>query len=148
METRKASRLAGGLLASTGLFGILILATDQILRESLRGQHWYGLIVFVIIDFVVATYVIVRPSRTGLTIAAGWSILRIIVQFTDIASAPQVQMSYGDFANYLFNPTLTTDPNPTGVPGALIDLIITLELIVIGAALGGRSAAQKPRPHS
>jgi len=148
METSRASKSIGGLLALTGLFGIVILATDQILRESLGGQHWYGLVVFVIIDFALAAGVVIKPLRTTFTFAAAWSILRIIIQLADIATAPLSQMSYGDFANYLFNPTLITNPNPPGVPAALIDLIIILELVVAGVAFSGRSATLKATPTS
>lgn len=138
METTKASKLAGGLLAITGFLGMIILSTDQILRESLSGQHWYGLVAFVIIDFAVAAYVVFKPSGTSLTFGAVWSILRIVIQLADVATAPMSQMSYGDFANYLFNPTIITSPNPTGVPAALIDLILLLEIVVAGVAFSGR----------
>lgn len=143
METGKASKLAGGLLATTGLLGIIILAADQILRESLGGQHWYGLIAFVVIDFVVAAYLVVKPSGTILMFGAVWSIFRIIIQLADVATAPMSQMTYEDFANYLFNPTLVTSPNPPGVPAALIDLILLLELVVVGVAFGGRHRTPK-----
>lgn len=143
MKTGAASKLAGGLLALTGFFGIVILATDQILRQSLGHQHWYALVLFVIVDFAVAAIVVVKPSRTNLTFAAAWSILRIIIQLGDILTAPMSQMSYGDFAKYLFNPTLTTNPNPPGVPAALIDLIIVLEIIVAGVAFSSRITTQK-----
>ena len=143
MEKVRASRVAGGLLAITGLLGIVILAADQILRESLGGQHWYALIAFVVIDFVVAAYLFVKPSGTGLMLGAVWSLIRIVIQLADVATAPMSQMTYGDFANYLFNPTLVTSPNPPGVPAALIDLILLLELVVIGVALSGRHATPK-----
>ena len=136
MDTNKASKLASGFLAVTAVLGIIMLATDQILRDSLSGQHWDALAVFVIIDLAVAVYVVVKRSRTGLTLGAAWSILRIIIQLADVVIAPTLQMSYGDFANYLFNPTLITSPNPPGVPAALIDLIIILELATAGVALG------------
>jgi hypothetical protein len=143
MDTRKASKLAGGLLAISALLGIIILATDQILRESLGGQHWYALIGFVVIDFLVAAYLVVRPSGTSLTLGAIWSVIRIVVQLADVTTAPMSQMTYGDFANYLFNPTLVTNPNPPGVPAALIDLILLLELVVVGVAFSGLRRTSK-----
>jgi hypothetical protein len=143
MDTGKASKLAGGLLAITGVLGIIILASDQILRESLGGQHWYGLIAFVVIDFVVTAYLVVKPSGTSLMFSAVWSIIRIAIQIADVATAPMSQMTYGDFANYLFNPTLVTSPNPPGVPAALIDLILLLELVVVGVAFSGRHRTPK-----
>jgi len=144
MNTSKAAKLVGGLLAVTAVLGIIILATDQILRESLGGQHWDGLVVFVIIDFAVAAYAVAKPSRTSLTFGAAWCVIRIIIQLADVATAPMSQMSYGDFANYLFNPALITNPNPPGVPAALIDLIIILELAIVGVALSGRHVTPKP----
>jgi hypothetical protein len=53
-------------------------------------------------------------------------------------------MPYVDFADYLFSPLATNPPNPTGVPGALIDLIIILQIIVIWLAWKGRSSVGKP----
>jgi hypothetical protein len=143
MEIGRASKLIGGLLAVSGFLGIIILAADQILRESLGGQHWYALVVFVIVDFVVAAYVVVKPSGTSLTFSAVWSIVRIVIQLADVATAPMSQMSYGDFANFLFNPIIITNPNPPGVPAALIDLILLLELVVVGVAFGGRQKTPK-----
>jgi len=143
METRKASKLAGGLLAITGLLGIVILSTDQILKESLGGQHWYALVAFVVVDFLVAAYVVSKPSGPSLTLGAVWSTLRILIQLADVATAPMSQMSYGDFANYLFNPTLVTNPNPPGIPGALIDLILILEIVVVGVGFSGRRGTPK-----
>jgi hypothetical protein len=139
MEVNLTSRLAGGMFAATGFLGVIILATDQILRESLGGQHWDALVVFVIIDFALAAYLVAKPSRNSLTLGAAWAILRIIIQLADVATAPMSQMSYGDFANYLFNPTLVTSPNPPGVPAALIDLIIVLELVIAWISLSNRS---------
>ena len=146
MQTSTASKLAGGLLALTGVLGAVILATDQILRESLSGSHFYGLIILVIIDLAVAAYVVAKPSGMAFTLALAWSVLRIVIQIADITLAPQISMSYADFANYLFNPTLTTVPNSSGVPGALIDLIILLEVIVIGVAWSGRTSTRKTSP--
>jgi len=145
MEMKNASKLVGALLLLTGIFGIIILSTDQILRESLGGQHWYGLLAFVIIDFAVAAYVVSKPSGTSLMFSAVWSILRIVIQLADVATAPMSQMSYGDFANYLFNPTIITSPNPPGVPAALIDLILILEIVVAGVAIGARRGTVKAR---
>jgi len=143
METSTAAKSAGGLLAVTGLLGIVILATDQILRESMGGQHWYALLAFVIIDLALSAYVIARPSGTSLTIVTVWSILRILLQLADVATAPMFQTNYTDFANYLFNPTIVTAPNPPGVPAALIDLILLLEIAIVGITLSGRHGTQK-----
>ena len=143
METRIAAKSAGGLLAVTGILGIVILVTDQILRESMGGQHWYALLAFVIIDLVLSGYVIAKPSGTSLTIVAVWSMVRIVIQLADVATAPMFQTNYSDFANYLFNPTIVTAPNPPGVPAALIDLILLLEIAIVGITLSGRHGSQK-----
>jgi hypothetical protein len=145
MEMKNASKLVGALLVLTGILGVVILSADQILRESLGGQHWYGLLAFVIIDFAVAAYVLSKPSGASLTFGAVWSILRIVIQLADVATAPMSQMSYGDFANYLFNPTIITSPNPPGVPAALIDLILIMEIVVAGVAIGARHGTAKAR---
>jgi hypothetical protein len=96
-----------------------------------------------VIDFVVAAYLVVKPSGTSLMFSVAWSIIRIVIQLADVATAPMSQMTYGDFANYLFNPTLVTSPNPPGVPAALIDLILLLELVVVGVAFSGRHGTPK-----
>jgi hypothetical protein len=142
MKSRMAAKSAGGLLAVTGLLGIVILATDQILRESMGGQHWYALLAFVVIDLVLSGYVIATTSGTSLTTVTVWGIIRIVIQFADVATAPMFQTNYSDFANYLFNPTIVTAPNPPGVPAAIIDLILLLEIAIVGIALTGRHGTQ------
>jgi len=125
-----------------GLSGIAILTLDQILWET-APPHAYGLILFVIIDFVLGGFVIARASRMAFTLAAGWSAIRIIIQIGDILLGPSVGISYAGFADYLFNPMAVNPPNPAGVPGGLIDLIIILQIVVIWVAWKWRSLAQK-----
>lgn len=143
MEISKSSRKAGILLVLIAVLGAAILAMDKILWQSMGGTHAYALIAFVIVDLVIAILLLTRPSKMSLTVAAVWSILRMLLQVADVYNGPAMSLSYGDFANYLFNPTLVTAPNPPGVPAALIDAIIILQLIVIVVALTGRSASQK-----
>lgn len=140
IQTSKASKIAGALLALTAILGIVILAADNVLRAV--PMHFYALIVFVITDFAVGVFVLMKPSKMAFTIAAAWSALRIIVQIADVSQAQALGMTYSQFADYLFNPISTSAPNPMGVPGALIDLIIILEIIVIWVAWGARSSAQ------
>jgi hypothetical protein len=143
MEISKSSRKAGILLVLIAVLGAAILAMDKILWQSMGGTHAYALIALVIVDLVIAILLLTRPSKMSLTVAAVWSILRMLLQVADVYNGPAMSLSYGDFANYLFNPTLVTAPNPLGVPAALIDAIIILQLIVIVVALTGRSASQK-----
>jgi hypothetical protein len=141
METSKTSKKVGALLALIGVLGLVILGLDQILREA-APMHVYGLVLFVIIDFAVAGFVIVKPTKTTFTLAALWSVLRIVIQLGDVSQAHVYGMRYTEFANYLFNPAITTSPNPPGVPGAIIDLILLLEVLVIVLARGARSRIQ------
>lgn len=131
--------MAGALLGLTGLLGLSILILDRILW-SLASTHAYGLILFVVIDFAVAGLLLVRPSSTAFTLAAAWGALRIVIQAGDVFVAPTFGMNYAEFAGYLFNPMAMNSPNPPGVPGAMIDLILLLEVIVIGVALIGRTS--------
>ena len=142
MQTSSASKTVGALMALTGLLGVIILVADQILPSV--PMHYYALVVFVIVDFVVAGVVFMKPSAMSFTIAAGWSLLRIIIQIADVsqAPAPGIGMSYTSFASYLFNPIGANPPNPVGVPGALIDLILLLEIIVFWLSWGARSSTK------
>ena len=142
MEVSRASKIVGGLFALTGVLGLAILVSDKNLWKF-APTHAYGLIVFVIIDFVVAAYIVAKPSKLSFTAALAWSSIRILLQLADISSGPDFGFSTSDFANYLFNPVATYPPNPPSVPGALIDLMIVLEFIVIWVAWSARSSAQK-----
>ena len=106
----------------------------------MSGTHAYGLVGFVIIDFIIALLLLTRPSKMVFTVAAAWSILRIVIQIADVYFGPAIGLSYGDFANYLFNPTIVTAPNPPGIPAALIDLIIIMQVIIVGVTFSARSA--------
>ncbi len=44
------------------------------------------------------------------------------------------------FANYLFNPLNPVEDNPPGVPGAVLDLMLVLQLAIIGLGWKGRKA--------
>jgi hypothetical protein len=137
-----ASRIICVLLAVIGVLGALILALDNILWGT-APVYAYGLIFFVIIDFAAGALVLARPSKAFLTLAAAWSASRIIVQLGDVSLAPSFGLTYAQFADYLFNPAATNPRNLTGIPGALIDLILILQIIVIWTALRGRSSINK-----
>lgn len=141
MQASTARKVAGALIALTGFLGIVILSTDRILWESLSGRHAYALIAFVIMDFVVATYIIAKADKRTFAVAAGWSAFRVVAQLANIYSAIEIGLTYVQFANYLFNPMVIQPGNPPGVPAALLDLIIILEVIVVGVSWKGRSPA-------
>jgi hypothetical protein len=135
-----ASRTVGVLLALSGILGIVILAADRVLPSV--PAHYYALVAFVVIDFAMTGLVLVKPARMVFTAAAGWSALRILLQFADVTQGPGLGMTYNEFADYLFNPLATNTGNPIGVPGLLIDLIIILEATVISLAWKARSSSK------
>lgn len=141
IQTTTASKVSGGLLILTAIFGLLILGTDNVLRTG-APAHYYALIGFVILDLAVGILVITKPTKTAFSIAIGWSLLRIILQIADVTQASAYQFSsYGQFADYLFNPgsgLAASLGNPPGVPAALIDLILIMEIAVIAVAWKGR----------
>ena len=142
MTPSTSSKVTGGLLAVIGLLGVLILAVDHLLWQ-IAPLHAYGLVVFVMVDFGLCAFVFARPSKAAFTLAGAWCILRIIIQMGDIALGPSFGLSYAQFVDYLFNPLANNPPNITGVPGALIDLILVLEIVVIWMALRGRSSISR-----
>jgi hypothetical protein len=137
-----APKLIGGLVILTAIFGLILLGLDNVLRSG-APTHFYALALFVIVDVVVGILVIAKPTRLAYTIVIGWSLLRIILQFADVSQAAAYQFSsYGQFADYLFNPASAVSAslgNPLGVPGALIDLIVILEIVVLAIAWNARS---------
>ena len=135
-------KVTGGLLAVIGLLGVLILAVDHLLWQ-IAPLHAYGLIVFVIVDFGLCVFVLARPSKVGFTLAGAWCLLRIVIQIGDVALGPSFGLTSAQFADYLFNPFANNPPNLTGIPGALIDAILVLEIVVIWMAMRGRSSVPK-----
>jgi hypothetical protein len=134
--------VSGGLLVLTAILGLTILGWDSVLRTG-APVHYYALIGFVTVDIAIGAFVMTKPTKTAFTIAIAWSLLRIILQIADISQASAYQFaSYGQFADYLFNPAsglAVSLGNPPGVPAALIDLILILEIAVIAVASKGRS---------
>jgi F0F1-type ATP synthase assembly protein I len=139
----RASKVVGGLLAIIGLLGVLILTFDRILWET-APAHAYALIVFVIIDFAAGVFVFAKPASMAFTLAGVWSAARIIIQIGDILLGPSLGLPYAQFAGYLFNPAYANPPNPTGIPGAPIDLIVILEIVVIWVSWKARSSVRRP----
>jgi len=134
MQNQKISKFAGGLLILTPLLGLILLGLDNVLRTG-SPTHYLILILFVIVDFAIGIFVVVKPIKSAFWIAVGWNVLRITLQIADISQASTYQFSnYGQFADYLFNPASTISVslgNPPGVPGFIIDLILILEAVVI-----------------
>ncbi len=124
--------------------GLVISGVDNVLRTG-APAHYYALIGLVSVDIVVGSFVVAKPTKIAFSIAIGWSLLRIILQVADISQASVYQFSsYGQFADYLFNPASALSVslgNPPGVPGALIDLILILEMAVVAVAWKGRLTA-------
>ena len=139
-----ASKASGGLLVLTAILGLVIIGFDNVLRTG-APAHYYALMGFVVLDFAVAIFIVARPTRAAFSIAIGWCLLRIILQIADISQASVYQFSsYAQFADYLFNPASGLAVglgNPPGVPGALIDLILALEIAVFAVAWKGRPVA-------
>jgi hypothetical protein len=143
MQNSASRKVVGILVALTGFLGIVILGTDRILWESLSGRHAYGLIAFVVIDFAVAAYVAAKAGKMAFTVAAAWSAFRVVAQLANVYSATEIGLTYAQFANYLFNPMIIQPGNPPGIPAVPMDLIIVLEIVVVGISWKGRSQAQK-----
>jgi hypothetical protein len=139
MTSSTSPKVTGGLLALIGLLGIVVLATDHVLW-GVAPLHAYGLIVFVIVDFALCGFLLTKPSKMAFTLTGGWCILRIIIQLGDIALAPSFFLTYTQFAEYLFSPLVNNPPNAPGIPGALIDAIMILEIAVIWITMRVRSS--------
>ena len=138
----RSSKVVAGLLAIIGLLGVLVLTFDRILWQT-APVHANALIVFVIIDLAAGAFVLAKPSGMTFTLAGVWSALRIAIQIGDILLGPSFGLSYAQFASYLFNPAYVNPPNPTGIPGAPIDLIVILEIIVIWVTWRAGSSVRK-----
>jgi hypothetical protein len=125
--------MIGSLFVASGILGIVILALDQVLRAG-APPHYYALIVFVIIDFLVGALAFPMPKGMLVRLAVLWSVLRILIQLGDVYLGPMYQFTYAQFADYLFNP-LSSLPaslgNPAGIPPVPIDLILIINIAVL-----------------
>jgi hypothetical protein len=104
----------GGLFVTSGILGIVILALDTVLRTG-APPHYYALIVFVMIDFLLGALAFPMPRRLLVRLAIVWSTLRILIQLGDVYLAPMYHFTYAQFADYLFNP-LSSLPASLGNP--------------------------------
>jgi hypothetical protein len=127
------SRTIGSLFVVSGILGIVLLASDSVLR-SYAAQHYDALIGFVVIDFLLGALCFPMPQKLMLKLAVIWSTLRILIQLGDVMLGPMFQFTYAQFADYLFNPTSTLPArfgNPSGIPPIPIDLILICDIAVI-----------------
>ncbi len=130
MALSKTSKFVGALLAIIGVLGIIILVFDSVLREY-APSHFGALIVFVLVDFSLASLVVIKPSKATFTLAAVWSVLRIALLVGDVLQ--------GVSFNYLFNPLNAVEGNPPGIPAAVLDLMLILQIIVIPMSVRART---------
>jgi len=129
----RESSMIGSLFVASAILGIVILALDTVLRTG-APPHYYALIVFVIIDFVLGALAFPMPKSVLVRLAIVWSVLRILIQLGDVYLAPTYQFTFAQFADYLFNP-LSSLPaslgNPAGIPPVPIELILIIDIAVL-----------------
>lgn len=127
---------------ASGLLGIVILALDRVLRSG-APTHYFVLIAFVVVDFLLGGLAFPMPTRLLVRVAALWSGLRILIQLGDVFQGPIYQFTYAQFVDYLFNP-LSSMPaglgNPFGIPPVPIDLILIIDIAVLLTAVRSRSS--------
>lgn len=141
MVPLQTSKTIGVLFAASGVFGVIILALDQVLRSG-APSHYYALIGFVIIDFLLGGLAFPMPKTLLIRLAAIWSALRILIQVGDVYLGPMFQFTYAQFADYLFNPMSSLPAslgNPMGIPPIPIDLILLCDVAVLATALIARA---------
>jgi hypothetical protein len=119
----------------------VILALDQVLRSG-APTHYYALIGFVAIDFLLGGLAFPMPRSLLVRLSAVWSVLRILIQVGDVYLGPMFHFTNAQFADYLFNP-LSSLPaslgNPPGIPPLPIDLILIIDIAVLLTAIIARS---------
>jgi hypothetical protein len=120
LSVRKASWIAGGLLAATAVLALVILG---FLTEEVT-LHFYALTLFLLLDIVFAGLVLVRPSKMSFTLVALWSILRILLFVGDLSQASILQAP-------------SPDENP--LEFQILELIVFIQIVLIGVAWKGRS---------
>jgi hypothetical protein len=133
----RPSGTIGRLFVLSAILGLVILALDQALPTA--PTHYYALVTFVVIDFIVGILAFIWPTTGVGRLATVWGALRILIQIADISQATASGFtSMGQFADYLFNP-LSSLPqslgNSPGIPSVPIDLILIIDLIVLVLAL-------------
>jgi len=133
----RESSIIGSLFVASGILGIAILALDTVLRTG-APPHYYALLAFVIIDFVLGALAFPMPKNMLVRLAILWSVLRILIQLGDVYLGPMYQFTYAQFADYLFNPVSSLPAslgNPAGIPPVPIDLILLIDIAVLFIAV-------------
>jgi len=141
-DTLQKSSIIGSLFVASGILGIVILALDSVLRAG-APPHYYALIVFVIIDFMLGALAFPMPRSLLVRLAVLWSVLRILIQLGDVYLGPMYSFTYTQFADYLFNPFSSLPAslgNPPGIPPIPIDLILIIDIAVLITALTAHSS--------
>lgn len=93
--------LIGIVLICSVVFGVYLLATDKSLW-LLAVSHAYGLVAICTIDVILAIANLLSVRKAFIP-TLGWSLLTILLQIGDIATAPQYKMTPEYFAHYLFS---------------------------------------------
>jgi arsenite oxidase small subunit len=124
---RALQRYIGWLLLLSAAAGIYLLATDKSLW-ILAVSHAAGLVMIVVLDVSLGILNLTGARRVYLASLAA-ALLGIILQFGDILTAPQYNMTVGYFASYLF-----------GLVGFDVLLLLQGSILVLGLVL--RSSVQ------
>ncbi len=124
LEARIPQAMAA-LLAVAGVAGILLLYADTHLWDTAPDHAW-ALVAFTAMDFGMAGALLLRPARFTHA-AALWGAGQASLMLADLITAPQYNLTYTQFAVYLFSQE----------PFVLILAVSVAALIFGNHALGG-----------
>jgi len=146
ITTSAASKVVALVTLLSVVLTIILLIFDKILWASAPANAFL-LIVFIGIDLILSMLLLALTYRWLFALIAIWSAFRIATWFLAVLQAPDYGLTYGEFANYLFNPLANTPPNPPAVPGILVDPILVLEVLVLVFALVGVYSFSRYSPY-
>lgn len=124
---RMLQTVTGVLLLLSSVTGVYLLATDKSLW-LLAVSHAVGLVMIVLVDLVLGLYSLSSAKTVYLPSIAA-ALLGFSLQFGDIFTAPQYNMTISYFASYLFGLWA-------------FDLLLGLQVGVILVGVAGRPYAQ------
>jgi len=105
MDWKAHRNLLAALLFRSIVLGVIILAFDGLLWfDNPKNGHAYALAAFTAISVVLLGLVVAKP-RVGFTAAAVWATLQFLMMAADPLSGPQIGISPGEFALYLYGIT-------------------------------------------